>query len=251
MPWRSSFPCHRMCCGPETLLWFALAVFRVADMIGIDTHVSFLPQKKEKKKKSAARLAGSLLGRAGSLPQGVAHSVRRRRAGCLPGAVASQHAHQPTPLGRSCLFLPWPAPGHHAPTGGPPVRPPAVLAASQSAIAYISCTAWSCMSYLSISGPELYRSHTCLRSYSQARQPHLVWVGIQVSACKFCSHLTGEVHLGFLRCPSAIVYTTLSTAVQPVRPTLHSSSLALHDTIIATPQDRSAWHGLVAPCFPH
>ena len=37
---------------------------------------------------SAARLAGCLLGRAGSLPQGVAHSVRRRRAGCRPGAVA-------------------------------------------------------------------------------------------------------------------------------------------------------------------
>ena len=46
MPWRSSFPCHRMCCGPDTLLWFAISVFRVADMIGIDGHVSFLPQKK-------------------------------------------------------------------------------------------------------------------------------------------------------------------------------------------------------------
>ena len=76
---------------------------------------------------SAARLAGCLLGRAGSLPQGVAHSVCRRRAGCLPGAVASQHAHPPAPLGRSCLLLPWPAPGHHAPTGGPPVRPPSCL----------------------------------------------------------------------------------------------------------------------------
>ena len=64
---------------------------------------------------------GSMLG---SLPQGVAHSVCRRRAGCLPGAVASQHAHPPAPLGRSCLFLPWPVPGHHAPTGGPPARPP-------------------------------------------------------------------------------------------------------------------------------
>ena len=49
MPWRSSFPCHRMCCGPDTLLWFALTVFRVADMIGIVGHVSFLPQKKKKK----------------------------------------------------------------------------------------------------------------------------------------------------------------------------------------------------------
>ena len=46
IPWRSSFPCHRMCCGPDTLLWFALSVFRVADMIGIDGHVSFLPPKK-------------------------------------------------------------------------------------------------------------------------------------------------------------------------------------------------------------
>ena len=27
------FPCHRMCCGPDTLLWFALSVFRVADMM--------------------------------------------------------------------------------------------------------------------------------------------------------------------------------------------------------------------------
>ena len=49
MPRRNSFPCHRMCCGPETLLWFALSVFRVADKIGIDGHVSFLPKKKEKK----------------------------------------------------------------------------------------------------------------------------------------------------------------------------------------------------------
>ena len=39
--------------------------------------------------------------------------------------------------------------------------------------------------------------------------------------------------------------------LQPVRPTLHPSSLAPHDMIIATLQDRSAWHGLVAPCFPH
>ena len=23
MPWRSSFPCHRMCCGPDTLPWYA------------------------------------------------------------------------------------------------------------------------------------------------------------------------------------------------------------------------------------
>ena len=27
MPWRNSFPCHRMCCGPDTLLWFALSFF--------------------------------------------------------------------------------------------------------------------------------------------------------------------------------------------------------------------------------
>ena len=43
MPWRSSFPCHRMCCGPDTLLWFAFSVFRSADMIGIDGHVSLVP----------------------------------------------------------------------------------------------------------------------------------------------------------------------------------------------------------------
>ena len=50
MPWRSSFPCHRMCCGPDNILWFALSVFRVADMIGIVGHVSILPHKKRNKK---------------------------------------------------------------------------------------------------------------------------------------------------------------------------------------------------------
>ena len=42
MPWQSSFPCRRMRCGPDTLLWFALFVLRVADLIGIGGHVSFL-----------------------------------------------------------------------------------------------------------------------------------------------------------------------------------------------------------------
>ena len=42
-----------MCCGPDTLLWFALSVFRVANMIGIVGYVSFLPQKKKKKKKES------------------------------------------------------------------------------------------------------------------------------------------------------------------------------------------------------
>ena len=44
-------PCHRMCCGPDTLLWFALSVFRVADMTGIHGHVSFLPHTKIKEGK--------------------------------------------------------------------------------------------------------------------------------------------------------------------------------------------------------
>ena len=48
VPWVCSFPCHRMCCGPDTLLWFALYVFRSADMIGIDGPVLFLPQKLKK-----------------------------------------------------------------------------------------------------------------------------------------------------------------------------------------------------------
>ena len=59
-PWRSSFPCHRMCCGPDTLLWFVLSVFRVADMIGIDGHVSFLPREMKQDKKSGLHC---LLGR--------------------------------------------------------------------------------------------------------------------------------------------------------------------------------------------
>ena len=66
--------------------------------------------------------------------------------------------------------------------------------------------------------------------------------------------------LGSCRCPSAAVHTPLSTVLQPkqiktvlqpVRPTMHPSSLAPHDMIIATLQDRSAWRGFVAPCFPH
>ena len=40
-----------------------------------------------------------------------------------PRCCRSQHAHPPAPLGRSCLLPPWPALGHHAPTGGLPVRP--------------------------------------------------------------------------------------------------------------------------------
>ena len=47
--WRRSFPCHRMCCGPDTLLWFALAGFRSADMVGIDGHVRFLHHHKKTK----------------------------------------------------------------------------------------------------------------------------------------------------------------------------------------------------------
>ena len=63
MPWRSSFPCHRMCCGPDTLLWFALSVFRVADMIGIVGHVSFLPQKRRKNNKtSSSQMTGEAHG---------------------------------------------------------------------------------------------------------------------------------------------------------------------------------------------
>ena len=41
-----------MCCGPATLLWFALSVFRVADKIGIDGHVSLSSTTTKKKKKN-------------------------------------------------------------------------------------------------------------------------------------------------------------------------------------------------------
>ena len=49
-----------MCCGPDTLLWFAVSVFWVADMIGIDGHVSFLPPKKKGKKGAIRQWQGSL-----------------------------------------------------------------------------------------------------------------------------------------------------------------------------------------------
>ena len=48
MPWRSSFLCHRMCCGANNLLWSAPFAFRVADLIGIDGLVSFLYTKTKK-----------------------------------------------------------------------------------------------------------------------------------------------------------------------------------------------------------
>ena len=110
---------------------------------------------------SAARLAGCLLGRAGSLPQGAAHSVCRRRADCLPGAVASQHAHPPAPLWRSYLLLPWPAPGHHAPTGGPPVRPSCPCC---QPVSHYLCIPHRLVLHVVafLSEPELYRSHPCL-----------------------------------------------------------------------------------------
>ena len=59
MPWRSSFPCHRVCCGPDTLLWFALSVFRVADMIGIVGHVSFLPPTKKRRHPASLAALGA------------------------------------------------------------------------------------------------------------------------------------------------------------------------------------------------
>ena len=116
-------------------------------------------------------------------PSGRAHSVCRPRAGCLLGAVASQHAHSPAPLGRSCLLLPWPAPGDHAPMCGPPVRP---SCPSCQPVSHCLCILhrWSCILSAIFSGPELYRTYPCLRSCLQARQLHLVQVGIQVSACR-------------------------------------------------------------------
>ena len=40
---------------PSCIPWFASSVFRVADMIGTDGHVSFLPKKKKKKKRKSPR----------------------------------------------------------------------------------------------------------------------------------------------------------------------------------------------------
>ena len=71
-----------MCCGPDTLLWFALSVFRVAGMIGIDGHVSFLPKKKKNPldvtmPQAGCCVAGGLELGAGSIHGSV--SVRGRR----------------------------------------------------------------------------------------------------------------------------------------------------------------------------
>ena len=41
---RRPFLCHRMCCGPDTLLCTLLPVFRTKNMVGNDEYVSFLPQ---------------------------------------------------------------------------------------------------------------------------------------------------------------------------------------------------------------
>ena len=53
----------RLAMEADAALWFALSVYWVADMIGIDGHVSFLPQKKKKKKKNAARQYGRCVSR--------------------------------------------------------------------------------------------------------------------------------------------------------------------------------------------
>ena len=46
-----------MCCESDTVLWFALSVFRIADIIGIDGHVSFLPPKDKEKRSNGDRQA--------------------------------------------------------------------------------------------------------------------------------------------------------------------------------------------------
>ena len=49
---------RRMCCGPDPLLWFALSVLRIADIIGKVEHVSFPPQKEKGKRKGKLACAG-------------------------------------------------------------------------------------------------------------------------------------------------------------------------------------------------
>ena len=110
-----------------------LSVFRTADMIGIEGHVSFLTPKKK-------------------------HIIFR--------VILTKHTARFCDRSAHSVF-----------------------------------TAWSCMPKLSMSGPEFFRSRPCLRSYSQARQFHLVRVGSQVSACRFEVISRGEVHLELFPCP--------------------------------------------------
>ena len=145
-------------------------------------------------------------------------SGRCRRAGCLLGAVASQHAHQPVPLGRSCLLLPWLAPGHHPPTGGPPVTPscPFCQPVCQPLPLYFAPPGLACYS-VSISGPELHLTPTFV-SPVQARQLHCVWNGSQVGTLVAISW--GRCTLGSVRCQSAAMHINLSTVLHPVRTNL-------------------------------
>ena len=95
--------------------------------------------------------------------------------------------------------------------------------------------------------PPTCKSPGCI----QARQLHLIWVGSQVSACSFAIISRG-------RCTYDHSVAHEQTCIRPY-PLCFSQCdqlcilhrLPPHDRIIATPQDRSACHGLVAPCFPH
>ena len=169
---------------------------RLSDSASRDNHTSCTPAPP-----GAAWLAGRPLGRAGSLPQGTAHWIRRRRAGRLPGAVASP-ACAPW---RSCLFLPWLAPGHHAPPSGPPVQSSYSFNPSWSAIA--ACLGFMCSAApncLSCPFPGLPCSVSIPSSFSV---PAVVAFSGWQSGPGIASSLSslGEVHLGSYSCLSAAI----------------------------------------------
>ena len=132
------------------------------------------------------------------------------------------------------------------------MRPPAALAASASAIAFVSYAPPdpACHSFPS---PGL-SSTVVVHAFASVHRPgSSTLFGLAVSfqhVALQSSHGGGPPRITPLPISSPL-HTTLSTVLKPVRPTLHPSSLASHDITIATLQDRSAWHGLVAPCFPH
>ena len=86
---------------PANLLWFALSVFRVADKIGIDGHVSFLP----KKKKTKEGHLGRDLGRLGPVSVPSEPPAAPRRCPSQTAAVLRSRPSQPPAVPRNRTSL--------------------------------------------------------------------------------------------------------------------------------------------------
>ena len=104
---------------------------------------------------------------------------------------------------------------------------PNCLPANSSAVASVFCTAWSCMSLMFISGPELRQIHSCHLLSVQAHTWSGACLGWQSGlSVHIRSLLMGKVHLGSFGCPSAAMHMTDHVSVY------HSHTIAAAQTAI-------------------